>query len=49
MKYTVEYWFYDRDEIADYDHVSIQAINEKEAIFKAKHKARRNARSFKIV
>ena len=49
MKYIVEYWFYDRDEISDYEHISIQANNKKEALIKAKYKARRNARSFKIV
>ena len=48
-KYKVEYWFYDRDEISDYENIHVLADNEEEALFKAKHMARRNARNFKIV
>ena len=52
QKYIVEYWFYDRDEIADYEHLSVVAKNNKQAIEKAKSLAnsrRRGSRSFKIV
>ena len=48
-KYKVEYWFYDRDEISDYENIHVLAHNEEEALLKAKHMACRNARNFKIV
>jgi len=48
-KYKVEYWFYDRDEISDYENIHVLAHNEEEALLKEKHMARRNARNFKIV
>ena len=52
QKYIVEYWWYDRDEISDYEHLSVVAKNNKQAIEKAKVLAssrRRGARSFTIV
>ena len=52
QKYIVEYWWYDRDEISDYEHLSVVAKNNKQAIEKAKvlaNSRRRGARSFKIV
>ena len=52
QKYIVEYWWYDRDEISEYEHLSVVAKNNKQAIEKAKvlaYSRRRGARSFKIV
>ena len=49
QKHIVEYWYYDRDEIADYNHITVKASNKNEAIFKAKHIAPRGARSFTII
>lgn len=52
QKYIVEYWWYDSNEMADYEHLSVVAKNNKQAIEKAKSLAstrRRGARSFTIV
>jgi len=52
QKYIVEYWWYDSNEMADYEHLSVVAKNNKQAIEKAKSLAstrRRGARSFKII
>ena len=49
QKYIVEYWYYDRDEIADYVHLTVDASNKKEAISIAKDIAPRGSRSFKWI
>jgi len=51
--YKVEYWFLnfvgDYDFGYDYERVDVKAISPKQAILKAKEKARKGAKNFAIV
>tara|TARA_R100000231_G_scaffold86524_1_gene65680 strand:+ start:200 stop:439 length:240 start_codon:yes stop_codon:yes gene_type:complete len=51
--YKIEYWFLsfigDEDSGYDYDIVEVEAISPKQALLKAKQKARRGAKHFTIL